>query len=228
RAIELTTALDDSALAATPTLAPLLAMEGDTSAGHRASVRQAAEGVTAQEGLLKVAASQHYPAVSLSSAYGRVAYPGSGLPGWNDFLTNWSVSVGLQVPLFTGGRIAGDKLVARAGLEEARLRLRQTAEAAQLDARSSLERLAGARETLRASDGTAAQAQRAYEIAEIRFREGISTHTELLDARLALEQSRAGRAQAARDAQVARVRLALLPHLPLTRGGASSIGTGIP
>ncbi|NOT08064.1 MAG: TolC family protein, partial [Gemmatimonadales bacterium] len=78
RAIELTTALDDSALAATPTLAPLLAMEGDTSAGHRAPVRQAAEGVTAQEGLLKVAASQHYPAVSLSSAYGRVAYPGSG------------------------------------------------------------------------------------------------------------------------------------------------------
>jgi outer membrane protein TolC len=125
------------------------------------------------------------------------------------------MAVGLTVPLFTGGRISGDKIVARANLEDARLRYRQSSEFAQLDARTSLEQLASAREILRASEGTTAQAVRAYDIAEIRYREGISTHTELLDARLALEQARANRAQAARDALVARMRMALIAHLPL-------------
>lgn len=224
--ISLLTAPDDSALAKTPSLSALIAEEGDTATERRAPVRQAAQGVMAQEGVLKVARSQRYPSVAVTSAYGRVAYPSSALPGWNDFLTNWNVAVGLQLPLFTGGRITGDNLVARAGLEEARLRLRQTSESAQLDALNSLQQLASAREALRASDGTEEQAERAYQIAALRFREGISTHTELLDARLSLEQARANRAVAARDVQVARMRLALIARLPLA--GATPQTTSSP
>lgn len=223
--LRLTTALDDSALAGAPSLKDLLASGQDTSAERRAPVKQAALAVAAEEGLLRVARSQNYPSVALTSAYGRVAYPGSGLPGWSQFLTNWSLAVGLTVPLYTGGRINGDKLQAQANLEDARLRYRQTTEFAQLDARSSLTRLKSAEEALRASQGTAEQATRAYDIAEIRFREGISTHTELLDARLALEMARANRALASRDAQIARVKLALLPRLPLA-GANPATGTG--
>ena len=223
--LRLTTVPDDSAMASIPSLNALLAGEGDTTSEQRAPVKQAALAITAQEGLLKAAKSQNLPAVALTSAYGRVAYPGSGLPSWGQFLTNWSVAVGLTVPLFTGGRISGDKLVARANLEDARLRFRQSSEFAQLDARSSLQQLSSAREILWASEGTAAQAVRAYEIAEIRYREGISTHTELLEARLALEQARANRAQAARDALVARVRMALIARLPLAGAGTSGAST---
>jgi outer membrane protein TolC len=93
---------------------------------------------------------------------------------------------------------------------------------AQLDAQSSQQELSSAREILRASEGTAAQAARAYDIAEIRYREGISTHTELLDARLALEQARANRVQAGRDALVARMRMALIARLPLAGSGVSA------
>jgi len=67
-----------------------------------------------------------------------------------------------------------------------------------------------------ASAGTVEQAGRAYQIAELRYREGISTQTELLDSRVQLQQAQAGRARAARDLQVARMRIALLPALPLT------------
>lgn len=220
--LSLTTALDDSALASAPSLAAILEIDGDTLTERRAPVRQAAEGVAAQEGLREMARAERFPTVAVTSAYGKVAYPGSGLPSWGQFLTNWSMSVGLSVPLFTGGRIKGDKLVAASNLDEARLRLRQAEEFAQLDARSSLEQLHSAREVLRASEGTAEQARRAYQIAEIRFSEGISTHTELLDARLSLEQARANRALAARDAQVARVRMALLAHLPLATAQSTS------
>lgn len=219
QSLTLTTVLNDSALAGAPSVAPLLAAVPDTAAEHRAPVRQAGEAVSAQEGLFKVARSQHFPAVSLTSAYSRVAYPGSGLPSWSQFLTNWSVALGLAVPIFTGGRIKGDKLIASANLDEARLRLRQTAEFAELDARSSTRQLQTALEALHASEGTVEQAERAYRIAEVRFSEGISTQTELLEARLALAVARGNRAQASRDAQIARVRMALLPHLPLTGTG---------
>ena len=63
-----------------------------------------------------------------------------------------------------------------------------------------------------------AEAEKAYAIAEIRYREGISTQTELADARLLLEQARANRATAGRDLQTARVRVALLRDLPLAQG----------
>jgi outer membrane protein TolC len=49
----------------------------------------------------------------------------------------------------------------------------------------------------------------------------VSTQLELSDSRLLLQQAEANRAQAARDLQVARARVALLPDLPLGGGGGS-------
>ena len=196
----------------------------DTSAMARATVRQAEEAVEVQEGLLQIQRAQRLPAVSVSSQLGRVAYPVGGLPGWSDFRQNWSVGVGLSLPIFTGGRIRGDELVARANLDEARLRLQQTAELAALDARSSISALAEAEAAWEASAGTAEQAARAYGIAEVRYREGISTQVELSESRILLQQAQANRALAARDLQVARVRLALLRDLPLGAGSAQQQG----
>jgi outer membrane protein TolC len=54
----------------------------------------------------------------------------------------------------------------------------------------------------------------------VRYRNGVSTQLELTDARLLLQQAEANRAIAARDLQVARARVALLPDLPL--GGTAA------
>ena len=73
------------------------------------------------------------------------------------------------------------------------------------------------------------QAARAYQIAEVRFREGISTQTELSDSRILLEQAHWNRAVAARDLQVAQVRLALIRDLPLAAtGGQSAAALTVP
>ena len=53
------------------------------------------------------------------------------------------------------------------------------------------------------------------EIANVRFTNGVSTQLELSDARLSLQLAEANRTQAARDLQVARARVALLPNLPV-------------
>jgi len=198
----------------------------DTSVEDRSAVRQARENVSASRALLRAARGQRLPALSLSTNYQRFAYPSTGLPGLNEFYPNWSVAVGLSLPIFTGGRIRGDEIVAEANLAEARARLDQTREYAALDAQVALTQLEQAAAAYAASAGTSEQAARAYQIAEVRYREGISTQVELNDSRLLLQQSQANRAQAARDLQVARVRLALLRDLPLQAAGAASAAGG--
>ena len=217
--LNLTTSIEDTSglpagihltgLTVTPFDAP------DTATSDRAAVREAAEAVQAQEQLLSVARSERLPSVSVSSQYGGVAYPTSGLPGRNDFRANWTIGVAAQVPISTGGRIRGDEMVAQANLAESRARLQQTREFASLDANVAINALNQAMSAWEASRGTSDQATKAYSIAEVRYREGISTQTELTDQRIALEQSNANRALAARDLQIARMKLALLANLPL-------------
>ncbi len=191
----------------------------------RAPVRQAVAAVELREQSLRIARAQRLPTLSLNSQYGRVGYPASGFPSWDDFRTNWTVGATLSVPLFTGGRIYGEELTARADVDEAEARLRMTRELAVLDTRNAREQLVAAVAVWEASRGTVSQAARAYQIAEIRFREGISTQVELSDSRILLQQAQANRAQAARDLQVARARLALLPDLPL--GTTGSVPGGV-
>ena len=213
--LELTTTLQDSTAVPAGAVATLLAQAPDTATESRAPVRQAAENVTAQKSAVTVARAERIPALSLTSAFGRVAYPTDAFPAWSQFRTNWTIGGSLTLPIFTGGNIRGDELIAAAGLEQARAQLQQTRELAELDALNALNRLRAAQSQMEASRGTAEQASRAYEIATVRYREGISTQTELNDSRIQLQQAEANRATAARDLQVARIRLALLRDLPL-------------
>ena len=196
----------------------------DTNSEERATVRQLGESVSAQEAQQRVARAEYIPSLTLSTSYGRVAFPQGGVPNWNQFVNNWTVTVGASMPLFTGGRIHGENTVAKANVAEAKARLQQTREFASLDSRQAVAQLEQAVATLAASGGTTDQATRAYNIAEVRFREGLSTQLELTESRLLLQQARANRAQAARDFQVARLRLTLLKDLPLGSGGASGTG----
>ncbi len=217
--VELTTAVDDSA--ATNIALESIGITSDTAAIDRATVKQAAEAIDAQRGLLKVAKAQRLPTLSLTSQYGKVAFPLTGLPQSGSFRTNWTIGVASQVPLFTGGRIKGDQLVAEANVREAQARYDQLREFAALDSRVTINNLLQARAAWQASLGTAEQAARAYSIAEVRYKEGISTQIELNDSRILLEQAVTNRALAARNVQVARVKLALLADLPLQSTGAT-------
>jgi len=177
-------------------------------------VREVASAVRLREASLRSARAERRPSVSVNSTYSHVAYPQDLFPA-GDFRTNWTIGATVDLPILTGGRLRGAEMVARAELEESRLQLQQVRELAQLDASSAAAALAAARAALEASTGTVDQAARAYQIAEVRYRGGVSTQLELSDARLQLQQAEANRAQAARDLQVARARIALLPDLPL-------------
>jgi len=184
----------------------------------RTAVREAATVVQLREAALRAARAERLPNVTLNSNYGRVAYPSGPFPRLDAFRTNWTVGAALQVPILTGGRLRGDELVARAELAQTRLELQRVEELAALDTRSAWAELLAAQATWEASAGPVQQAGRAYQIAEVRYQAGVSTQLELTDARLQLQQADVTRAQAARDLQVARARVALLPELPLNQG----------
>src|SRR6185295_1837177 len=221
--VRLTTELGDTALVDSARLRAVAETPSDTGTAARAPVRQAAEAVTAQRGLLRVARGQRLPQLALTSQYAQLGYPDKVSPFGARFVDDWVVSLGLQLPLFTGGRIGGEVDVARANLSEAELRLQQAHELAEVDARNVAIQLEAADAAWQASAGTVEQAARAYQIAELRYREGLSTQTELLDSRIQLAQAQSTRARAARDLQVAKVRVVLLPALPLAGTGFASV-----
>ena len=211
--------LDVDLDAETLTLPESLTTHADTrelGARERVATRQAAAMVQLREAAITVAQSERKPSVSLLSSYGGVGYPAEGVfPGTSDFRTNWTLGASITMPVFTGFRLKAAELSARADLAEAQARLEQAREASDLDAAATEQDLAAAEAVWKASASTVQQAQRAYQIAELRYREGLSTQLELQDSRLALQQAQANRALAARDLQISRARLALLPMLPL-------------
>jgi outer membrane protein TolC len=224
-AIQLTTRIEDSAGPAVPGIAANAPT--DTTTSDRAPVRELDEAVRAQEAQVKIARAERFPSLAVVSNYQRLYFPAQIFPSLGNGVNNWTVGLSTNFPLLDGGRIKGDQLVAQAGLDQARAQRDQTRQFAALDTRIALNALQEALATWDASRGTAEQAQRAYGIDQVRYREGISTQTDLSQSRLLLEQSLANRAQAARNLAVARVRLALLRDLPLQANG-SGAGTTSP
>lgn len=214
-------AIDPSVSARTAQL--LTSTNTDTSTARRAPVRQALKQVEVAKQQLRATRAQRLPTIGVSTNYQRLAYPSDGIPrSLGDFFPNWTAGVGISFPFFTGGRVRGEELAAQATVQEAEQRLRLTQEGAGLDTRIAIAQLEQAEAAWQASVGTEEQATRAYSIAEVRFREGISTQIELSETRVQLQQALANRARAARDLAVARMRVQLLPNLPLSSGGASS------
>lgn len=211
--LELTTGIEDLPARFAAPAAP---SETTETREERLAVRQAGLELEAGEEQVRASRAQRWPALSLVSRYAPVAYPSGGLPGLDDFREDLTVGLDLTIPLLNGGRIRGNQEIARGNRDQARARLTQVQKAAALDERLARNELATAEAILAGNTATVEQSTRAYSIAQLRFKEGLSSQIELADARLLAEQSRSNRARALRNVQVARARIALLRDLPLT------------
>jgi outer membrane protein TolC len=193
------------------------ALLGPLPGGERNALRQAESGVAISEASVDLARGSGLPSVGAIANVAFVGWSDNVLPPtaadeWRDAV---NVQVQATVPIFNGGAVRGQIRTAKAGVAEAEARLHQSREAADAQLADAHEALRAAEAQWAATSGTVEQAERAYSIADVRFREGVSTQVELADARLLRQRALANRAQAARDLQVARMRLSLLPLLPL-------------
>lgn len=214
--VQLAVDLDAAELAApAPFTEALAAVQADAMLASKTSLAQAELSLKFQQLGLEIVKTARRPTVNFVSTYGATNYPKEIYPDFSRFRNNWTLGAQVTMPIFAGFRIQAEESTAKAAITEAEARLKQAREMAALQRSTALQDLESARAAWEATAGTITQASRAYEIAELRFREGLSTQLELSDSRLALQSAQANRAQAARDLQLARVRVALLPDLPI-------------
>ena len=180
---------------------------------NRLAVAQAKETIAAREANVKLARAEYFPVLSAGTDFGLVNYENTPIEG--DWRTNWTVGVTLSLPIFDGFRRTAAVRSANADLAAAKTQLRFASEVSDVEEAQARANVEASRTQLETSLRTVKQAQRAYEIAELRFSQGASTHLEIVDARVQLEQAQLVQARAARDLRLALLREALLPALPL-------------
>ena len=182
------------------------------------AVAQAAADVRLREATLRQQRTALMPVINATTDLGVVDYPADVHPFSTDWRTNWTVGVGLSIPLFDR-RAKVIEQATRRDIAAARARLADVKEQVAVTARIVDAQLAAATATWEQARRTVEQAQRAFAIAELRFAQGASTHLELVDARTQLQQAEFNRARSPRHVRVATLRRDLLVGLPLGAGG---------
>ncbi|HYD53311.1 MAG TPA: TolC family protein [Gemmatimonadaceae bacterium] len=164
---------------------------------QRAAVRAAERQVAIREQQVRIARGGYLPSVDLRVNYGKQAFPSQLFSfGGVDWRTDWTATVGVRVPLFSGFRTQAEVQQARIGLEQEQLRLSQLRENVQLQYEQALGERARAAADLAARQRTVEQAQRVHDLTVLRYQQGLATQLEVTDARLALLQARTNLAQA--------------------------------
>ena len=110
----------------------------------------------------------------------------------------------LDVPLFTGKRVTGERLEAAAQVRSAQAREEELRETIATDVGNAYADLNAARARLGNADTLVAQAREALDLARTRYANGVITNFELLDAQSALRSAELGRLQARFDCVLAR------------------------
>ena len=189
-------------------------------------MRQLDEAVRASEAQVRIARSERIPSLVDRLELSAAVFPVAASSRVSEHgVNNWTRRRVDELPDSRRRPHQGRRIVAQAGLQQARAQREQTRQFAALDTRVALN----AARKRRKRCGTRAAARPSRRSARTRsircaISEGISTQTDLSQSRLLLEQARANRAQAARNLAVAQVRLALLKDLPLQSSGAAGAG----
>jgi outer membrane protein TolC len=174
---------------------------------NRPALDAMARQVEIREGQVKVARGEFLPSVAVQMNYGRQMFPTEAFRLDGEWRTDWSATVGVQIPLFSGLKRKAELDKARVELEQARLQLSQVRKQVELE----FEQARGERDRslaeIAARGRTVEQAQRVYDLTALRYERGLATQLEVSEARLALLQARTNQAQALRDYHTAGARL---------------------
>jgi outer membrane protein len=153
---------------------------------------------------IRVARSAGYPALTLSSTGGYTrALQGSGTNG-----RNYSLVLGLQIPIFNGFAREYDVRAARAQYEAGLARVESTLQQITLEVFSSYAAVQTSTERVAAATDLLASAQQSSDVALGRYREGVGTIVDVLLARSALASARAEAIQASWEWRTALAQLA--------------------
>jgi outer membrane protein TolC len=188
---------------------------------HRPALDALAHQVDIREGQVRVAKGEFLPSVALQMNYGRQMFPTDPFRLDGDWRTDWSATVGVQIPIFSGLKRKAELDKARVELEQARLQLTQMRKAVELEYEQARGERDRARMEIEARGRTVEQAERVHDLTALRYERGLATQLEVSEARLALLQARTNQAQALMDYHTAEAKL-----VRAVGGGATVLRAG--
>lgn len=156
---------------------------------RRPDIRAAERELAAATADIGVAVADLYPRFSLTAAPALVSTALGSLLEWGS--RSFSAGAALDWPIFDGGRRKANIEVQDARQEQAMITYRRTVLTGLQDVEDSLSRMAGSRQKLAELEQALSNATRAEEIARTRYRGGLVTLTDVLQAqarRLSLEE----------------------------------------
>ncbi len=178
---------------------------------RRPDVAQAERQLASANAKIGVAKAGFFPVVSLTASGGYLSGDIESLFRWDS--RTWTIGPSVSLPIFAGGRNLANYRRSKAGFEEAVARYRQQVLVAFGDVENSLAGIGYLDQESSAQARAVKNARRAADLATERYRSGLVSYLEVVDAsREALQAERA-------DARLAGQRLAASVQLIKALGG---------
>ena len=172
---------------------------------RRPDVAEAERQLAAANARIGVAKAAFFPVLRLTGSGGYVSSELDSLFNWDSRV--WSIGPSLSLPIFAGGRNRANYRRSAAAYQEALARYRQRILAAFGDVENSLAGIHYLTHQAAAQDRAVASARRAAELASDRYRAGIVSYLEVVDADRATLQTERALAQLAGQRLVAATQL---------------------
>jgi len=165
----------------------------------RMEVASAKERLAMQKAAVAAAQGGWYPQVILLGNYDYARPNQRIIPPKDAWEKSWDIGVSVQWNLWDWFATSSQTSQAQAGLAQTEAMVRQVNDAVALEAAQSYFRVSEARKRIELSSIGTKQAEESYRITKERFKQGVSTTTDLLDAEIALLQARLNETQAVVD-----------------------------
>lgn len=172
---------------------------------RRPDVAQAERQLAAANARIGVAKAAFFPVLSLTASGGYLSGELENLFNWDSRV--WSIGPSLSLPIFAGGRNRANYHRAQAAFQETAARYRQQVLVAFGDVENSLSAIRHLADQAAAQERALAQARRAADLAGQRYRSGIVSYIEVIDANRDALQAERANAQLAGQRLVAAVQL---------------------
>lgn len=190
--------------AAVPVFETLLATARDSRSDRRAlAERVAAAGIR-----MLAADAGHKPTVAVVGGFDYARPNPRIFPRAGQWQTSWDATINVDWPVFDGGRVNAELAEATAAQRAAQARLDEFDSLLGLEIRQRLSEWTSSRAAVTAADVAIRAATEAHRVLGDRFKAGVATSTDVLDAEVAILQAQLDRTQALAATRMAEAGLA--------------------
>jgi multidrug efflux system outer membrane protein len=161
---------------------------------RRPDIRQAEQFMVASNARIGAAKAAYFPTISLTGAFGQASRELSAL--WDGASRQWTYGVGVSMPIFTAGAIAGQVQTAEAAQREFVAVYRKAVQSAFSETENALVGITSSRAALEATDQQVGALANYARLSRKRFEGGYTSYLEVIDADRNLFNARLSLAQA--------------------------------